>query len=140
MTAKEYLKQIELFDTKIRHRQVQLDELRILALGNTSQHMDKPQVQTSTNGDQLESDVIRYVDLANDIEKMIDYYVDLKEQVIREIHSLNDRRYIDILFKRYVEYKSYEDISKEMNYNQDWIRQLHKQALEDFYKKVLKNC
>lgn len=140
MTVKEYLEQIKVLDIKIDQKQKQLDELRLKAYGDKSPSIGKSLIQSSPSGDQMESSVVKYVDLEREIESMIDTYTDTKNRIINEIQSLDDHRYIDLLYKRYVEYKAFETISNEMKYNPDWTRRLHIQALNDFCKKVLKRC
>lgn len=137
MTVKEYLNQIRDMDIRISQRQKQLEELRILAFGDKSPAIDKPQIQTSPAGDILESAVIKYVDLDKEINDLIDEYVNTKNRIIHEIHRLNNPKYVELLHKRYVDYMSLEDIASEMNYSHDRIRHLHGNALEAFRTKVL---
>ena len=56
----------------------------------------------------------------------------VRDVIIGQIHNLHDDRYISVLFKRYVEIKSYELIAVEMNYSFDYVKELHRDALEDF--------
>lgn len=137
MTVKEYLEQIELLDIKINQKQAQLEELRLLAFGDKSPSIDKPQVQSSPVGDKMENAVIKYVDAAKEISALIDRYVAVKQDIIDEIHSLKNKDYIDLLYKRYVDYMSLGEIADEMNYSYSRIRHLHGSALEAFKKEVL---
>ncbi len=43
-----------------------------------------------------------------------------------------------MLFKRYVEYKSFKVIAKEMHYSYQYVIRLHKQALKEFEKRQSK--
>jgi hypothetical protein len=45
---------------------------------------------------------------------------------------MSDYRYIDVLYKRYIECKRFELIAVEMNYDYDYVRKLHVKALEVF--------
>lgn len=137
MTVKEYLEQIKTLDIKIDQKQKQLDELRLKAYGDKSPSIGKSLIQSSPNGDQMESSVVRYVDLEHEIEVMIDNYTDTKNRIINEIHMLNNNLFIQLLFKRYVEYKQLDVIAIEMNYTEDYIRHVHGNALEAFRTKVL---
>ena len=132
MTAKEYLQQLRMLDIKIRHRKEQVEELRALAMYSGSFASDGERVQTSGSGDRMSEQVARYVDLQAEVEEMIRGYTERKDRIIREIHELSDARYVEVLFKRYVEFKSFERIACEMNYNYTWICELHGKALQAF--------
>jgi len=43
-------------------------------------------------------------------------------------------KYLQVLYKRYVEYKSFEQIAVEMGYTYDYIRKIHIKALRNFEK------
>lgn len=137
MTAKEYLSRLRNLDLMIRHKQVELDELKLLATSTGSIANQSEPVSHSSSGDSLERKVIKYIDLDTEITNDIDTLINMRHMVIDEIHSLSDARYIELLFKRYVEYKKFEQISCEMNYDYQWIRELHTRALDSFYEEIL---
>ena len=131
MKAKDYLKQIEILDKCIDQKQIELDELHLLAESTGGiQYGEK--VQTSSRGDALERKVVKCVQLEQEIDEMIDRFVDLKHKIIDEIQELSEVKHIDVLFKRYVQYKSLEQIAVEMNYSYPYVRELHGYALADF--------
>lgn len=131
MRAKDYLKQVEILDKCIEQKQIECDELRLLA-GSTGGIQYGERVQTSPNGDSLEKKIVKYVQLEQEINEMIDRFVDLKHKIIDQIQGLPEIKYIDVLFKRYVQYKSLEQIAVEMNYTYPYIRELHGYALANF--------
>ena len=116
MKAKDYLKQIERLDKCIEQKQIECDELRLRA-GSTGGIQYGERVQTTPSGDALEKKVVKYVQLEQEIDEMIDRFVDLKHKIIDEIQELSEVKHIDVLFKRYVQYKSLEQIAVEMNYS-----------------------
>lgn len=131
MKAKDYLKQIERLDKCIEQKQIECDELKLLAEGTGGiQYGDR--VQTSPRGDALEKKVVKYVQLEQEIDEMIDKFVDMKHKIIDEIQGLSEVKHIDVLFKKYVQYKSLEQIAVEMNYSYPYVRELHGYALADF--------
>lgn len=132
MTTKEYLQQIEVFDSKINQKKAELHDLRLLSTSTGAMNYDADRVQTSPTGDGLLNKVARIVDLENEIDDDVMQLIELKHKVINEIHVLTDVRYIDILFKRYVEIKNFEKIAVEMDYNYDYVRELHVLALNAF--------
>lgn len=131
MKAKDYLKQIERLDKCIEQKQIECDGLKLLAEGTGGiQYGDR--VQTSPSGDALEKKVVKYVQLEQEIDEMIDRFVDMKHKIIDEIQGLSEVKHIDVLFKKYVQYKSLEQIAVEMNYSYPYVRELHGYALADF--------
>ena len=117
MTTKQYLGQIRILDIKIRQRQREAAELKLAATCTGSASSQGEKVQTSASGDKLLNAVARYVDLEAEIQGMIDSMQKRRHDIIAEIQSLEDSRYIEILYKRYVEFKSFEFIACEMHYN-----------------------
>jgi hypothetical protein len=132
MTAKQYLGQIRILDIKIRQRQREAAELKLAATCTGSISAQGEKVQTSASGDKLLNAVARYVDLEAETQRMIDAMQKRRHKIIAEIQSLEDSRYIEILYKRYVEFKSFEFIACEMHYNYTWICELHGKALKAF--------
>lgn len=138
MTAKQYLGQIRILDIKIRQRQREAAELKLAATCTGSILAQGEKVQTSASGDKLLNAVARYVDLEAETQGMIDAMQKRRHDIIAEIQDLDDVRYIQVLFKRYVEYKKFELIAVEMGYDFVWVRKLHKQALMHFEERHTK--
>ena len=132
MTAKEYLLQIEVMTAKISNKKQRLQEYKELALGCGGFDYSKERVQTSNLGGQIEQAIVRYVSLEQDILDDIVQLQQKKDQITNEIHRLNDVRYIQILYRRYVECKKLKEVSEDMHYDYDYIRALHSRALQEF--------
>lgn len=133
MTAKEYLKQLELLNEMINQKVSQVDELREMAMGGgMGIRYDKDPVQTSVSADAGTNKIIKYIDLENEVNADIDRYVDLKNRIINQIHGIKNVNHMKLLYKRYVEFKRLEVISVEMNFSYDHTRRLHGYALLDF--------
>ena len=79
------------------------------------------------------------VDLEREIQAEIDRFADERHEAINRIQSIENPLYSDILFQRYVEYKSLYEIAKEMKYNYGYTRQLFGKALQAFSKRYDKN-
>ena len=134
MTAKQYLSRIRILDIKINNKMSELSMLKSKSTSLQAVVINDDKVQTSPALDRLGNDVSDILELEEEIHKEIKTYNDLKHKIINEIHSLNNRLYIEILYKRYVEFKSLEEIAVEMNYSYDRVRHLHGYALMDFDK------
>lgn len=136
MTAKQYLSRIRILDIKINNKISELSMLKSKSTSLQAVVINDDKVQTSPALDRLGNDVSDILELEEEIHKEIKAYNDLKHKIINEIHSLNSRLYIEILYKRYVEFKSLEEIAVEMDYSYEWIKHNHGYALLNFNKKM----
>lgn len=134
--AKEYLKQVETLDTKIQQKKIELDSLKDGAIGLGAFDYSREKVQTSAS-ESMSGKVAKYVDLENEIHEDIERFTELRHKVIGQIHMLDDPKYINVLFKKYIEYKGLKEISKELGYSYDHIRRVHGWALLAFQRKNL---
>ena len=132
MTAKEYLRQIEQLDIKIKQREDQFSRLRETAGGAAAIRYDKVQIQQSVQADAMEREVIKLVELESRIIADKIKMEALKNEIIEQIQKLDDTRYIDILYRRYVKYQKFEQIALDMSYDYVYIRELHGEALGAF--------
>lgn len=143
MKAKEYLKHLKRLDTIINQKLQELSDLRLKMASPPGIDYSKDRVQTSPSG---EAPFVRIMDrvmeLEAEINDEVDRFVDEKHKIINQIQGLKDSRCIEILFKRYVEYKSLETIAVELNYTYQYTRELHGHALQEFqrtYNTLLKS-
>ena len=132
MKAKEYLGQLERWNTQIQQKLLQVKELRELRGNLGSFDYSKERVQTSGCSNTVEESTIKLLTLENEVQQDIINYAIRKDQIVNEIHTLNDPIHINLLFKRYVEFKRLEVISVEMGYTYPYIRELHGVALQNF--------
>lgn len=130
MTADEFLKQIERADSMIDSKLSELYRLRCLVTSITVP-TDREAVQTSGVSDKVGNIVAKIVDLENEIDEMIDGYIDTRNRCIKVIEQLTDTLQYSVIHKRYVEYKSYPEIEKETNYSHQWIMEVRKRALRE---------
>ena len=129
-SPKEYLRQIRLFDICIRQKEAELAAMRS-ELENMSAAVTGERVQTSVN-DKMSEKVSHIVDLEAMIIQDKEKFLRMKDRIINEIQSLDNSVYVDILYKRYVEYKQLEEIAVEMNYSYIQVLRLHGFALQEF--------
>ena len=132
MNAQKYLQQIKVLDTKIKQKEEQIEYLKEAAGGAGAIRYDKEKIQVSMTDSKLEQMVIEYMQLEQEVQEQKLHLEKVRGVIIGQIHDLCDDRYINVLFKRYVEVKSYELIAVEMNYSFDYVKELHRDALEDF--------
>ena len=131
LTAKQYLDQLRVIDTKINQKMEELADLMTTATSTGAIDYSKDRVQTSPQNAQ-ENRICKYVDLDAEINREIDEFVDIKHRVTKEIQELNVDYYIKILFKVYVQYKTVKDAANEIGLSYQYVRDLHKKALKAF--------
>lgn len=135
MTAKEYLQQLYKADVIINQRIQEKADIRARISSIGGFDYTKERVQTSLPaGAGYEREIVKLIDLENEIDCLIDTYVDLKHKIIGEIHNLKKPDHIKLLYKKYVEQKRLEVIAVEMNYTYQYIKELHGYALQEFSK------
>ena len=132
MNVKAYLQQIKVLDTKIKQKEEQIEYLKEAAGGAGAIRYDKDKVQTSCSDSKLESMIIQYMTLEQEVQEEKLKFEQARQIIINQIQELNDDRYINVLFKRYVEYKSYELIAVELSYSFDYVKELHRDSLDAF--------
>lgn len=133
MTAKEYLQRLESLDIKIKQKKRELEMLRTETACVNGIDYTKTRVQTSKNlGAAYESAIEKIIEIEEEISREIKEYIHEMHKIINLIHKLKDKRYISLLYKRYVEFKQLEVIAKEMGYAYEWVRELHGQAVQSF--------
>ena len=138
MNAKEYLEQIETLDIKIKQKENELACLRETAGGSAAIRYDKDRVQTSVMTDPIERAVIQLIELDEKIFIDKVRLATIRNTIIEQIQGMDDNRYINLLYKRYVKLEKFYKISEEMDYDYDYVRVLHGEALGYFEQKYAK--
>ena len=133
MQAKEFLNKIRYIDMTIDCKCELIQELRsrIVSIGSPNLG-DK--VQSSLDPDKFTNTISKIIELENEINADIDTLVDLKREARQLIEKLDDNVEKLILYKRYFENKTFEQISVELNYSWRHIHRLHSSALQNFAK------
>ena len=139
MDARTYLERISEIDRKITRLQSRLDDINAQ---KTAIKSPANMQHEAAGGPDREERLISMIEKAARIEKVlvgeIDYLIDLKEKISREIDGLPDKRHKDVLYYRYVRCMRWEDVAKTMNYNERWVKALGDEALESFREMYLK--
>lgn len=118
----------------INNKLVEIQQLRDLALGISSISTGE-RVQSTPDFDKIGSKMAKIDELEKNLDETIDKYVDLKNQIIGQIESMEDEITYNILFSRYIEKKQFELIAIDMGYSWRQIIRLHGNALRQFEEK-----
>ena len=129
LKAERYLEQIRKSDARIDSKLVELYQLRCLATKVTAQ-MGSEVIQTSGVSDKVGNVAAKIVDLEAEINRLIDKFIDDKQERIKVIEQVDDALLYTILHKHYVQYKKFVSIAEEEHYTEVHISNKHQEALE----------
>ena len=113
MTAREYLTQARMIDSRINSKLMELQRARELATKATGLVSDMPRTP-SPDLQQMESRVVKIVDLEREINAEIDELVDLKRDIRELIAQIRKPEYRTLLELRYLGFKTWDAIAEEM--------------------------
>ena len=86
-------------------------------------------VQTLGVSDKVGNVVAKIVDLEAEINRMIDKFIDDKQERIKVIEQVDDELQYTILHKHYVQVKKFSLIAEEEYFSTEWISKNHTKAL-----------
>ena len=141
MTAKTYLEQLQRLDIMINQKIREREDLKSKAGSIGAVDYSKLKADAASGEAPFEKITDHICDLEREINAEIDCFVDKKHEIIKQIQSLDVPNHIDFLFKRYVEFKKYEQIALEMGRAREYMPELNSKALksfEKFHKNLLK--
>ncbi len=135
MTAKEWFSRGRRLDRHIESLQATRDKLRTDLTSMTARY-DGDVVDGTKDPHKFD----RLAEMDDMIDREIDRLYDIKQEIIAVTLRLKDSRYRDVLNKRYVDNKTWEQIAVEMNYTYRRITQLHGEALKAAEEYIPDEC
>lgn len=124
----EWLKSYRALDGKIESMTEQLQVWNARATKITATISQEPKAAGS--GDQLQRCIDQICELQTEIAKEMDKLRKRKQQIETAIHGLNEKSYQDILWYRYIQGMTFEEIAIKMNYSWRQVCRKHKNAVE----------
>ena len=125
MDAKEYLGRVHILEERVKNIQRQREEVLTMI----------ESVRSMSNGDH-ETALIRLGQIEEECAETIAEYCEEKSRIIETIHRINDSNLETILFKHYVELKSFEEIALETDSSYNQVKRL-RPAAEKAFERVL---
>lgn len=130
MNVEQWLLQVKKMDQLIDAKLAERDRLNALATDITSKPMDgMPHTNTGLVSQKMQNAVIDLVMLADELNKLIDRYVDYKQDVVKTLEQLPDREY-GVLHRYYIRYMTVEQIAEDMGYSVRQILRIKKKSLK----------
>jgi len=137
MTAKEYLGQIYRINVHINILRRQKEDLRSQLYHGSGGMQIKERVQTSPDGDPYIKLIAKIDTLDRKIDRELAKLTGIKDKITGQIRGLDDPKYSELLFDRYVMLMKWEDIADSIGYDLRWTHRLHGRALEAFRNKYI---
>ena len=133
--AKRFLERYEELDEFIKNRLEQKQRWKDIALNTTARYDGCERVQSSGNQQKMESAVVEYVNLELDekYNNEIKMLQDECDHIIHTIELLSINEY-KVLYKRYVQYKTYDEIGSDCEKSRSWATSIHGTALKNLQK------
>ena len=130
MNAREYLSQAYRLDQRINSDLEEVGRLRMMASAIGSPALNE-RVQTSPNGDApFVRSIEKIVLMENQIDREVDLYVDLKDQIRDVIAAVENTDEQMVLRYRYIHNDTWEKIGEILKADARTVRRWHDDALK----------
>lgn len=133
MTAKEYLSQAYCIEKRINLLIEQAEGLKQFTENCTAKITGMPKAKNKSTSPIADA-VCKMVDREKDIADEIERLSLIRNNICKVIDTIEDADCCAVLTKRYLRYKTWEQISKEMNYSKRWVHNAHSRALDMIQK------
>jgi DNA-directed RNA polymerase specialized sigma subunit len=137
MNVKNFLNKIRKIDLLIDTKLEEVSALRD-RLTNITVNTEHERVQTSMQGDKFADTIAKIIELEEKVNADIDLLVNYKSRASELIEKLDDDILKVILYKRYFEGRTFEEIAVTINYSWRWTCKLHGRALQKLNEFVRK--
>jgi hypothetical protein len=130
---------MDLFKVEQLHNQIIKKEEHVLWLRSIvdnakSPRLTKGKVQTSIDPDRLSRVMAEVIDEEHELEDLKQEYLELQVKVENKINLLDYNLMRSILRMKYLDFKTLVDISADLGYSYDYIRRMHKKAVQQYKK------
>ena len=127
--VKEYLSSLRFAEKMIEIKLEKIEETRELAL-RVNQALNPVKVQGGQRKNIVEEVAIKVAGLTQQLEKQVDEYKELQNNVFELISEIPNKVQQEILELRYIHFMKWEDIVKNVSYESRYVLKLHMRALD----------
>ena len=131
MRAKEYLSQALNLDHRINSKLEQLENLKTLAMRVTTNFAQEKVSGGKSLRGPFENTMAKIIDLENEINQEVDRFIELKQEIMDTISQVEDVNCQLVLENRYINGKSWEDISLKLGYSRSGVFRIHGEGLKE---------
>ena len=137
MKAEEWLNQVKKMDQLINAKLAERDRLNELATDISAKPFDgMPHSNTGMVSQKMQNAVINLVMLAQEVDELIDQYIDYKQQVVSILEQLPTKEY-GVLHRYYIRYMTIEQIAEDMGYCVRQVLRIKKKSLKNLEKVIV---
>jgi hypothetical protein len=125
--AKDFLKQVEKIDSKIKNKLIEQQQWRYIASSITA-NVGGEKVQSSGSQQKMANAIEKCVDMEREITALIDELVDTKREVIAIIEQVDSPIEYDVLHKIYIQYMTFQEVADYYGREYGWATTTHGRA------------
>lgn len=125
--VKSRLRLVGKIDRLINNKLREIDRLKEIATSVSNPL--SPNLARSGNDDKIGTIITKIIDYQEDVAAQIDYYIDLKKQIVAEIESIESVEAMQLLYLKYIDGKTWKEIEIDMQISRAWMFRLHGIAL-----------
>ena len=125
--AKSRLRLVGKIDRLINNKLREIDRLKEIATSVSNPL--SPNLAKSGNDDKIGTIITKIIDYQEDVAAQIDYYIDLKKQIVAEMESIESVEAMQLLYLKYIDGKTWKEIEIDMQISRAWMFRLHGIAL-----------
>ena len=129
MTAQEFLRQIGTLQKRIETNTRRVEQMQELLTKITPSISDMPKSSTP-NVHAFEDRICAKVALEKEIEQDIIRLEKVKLDVVDSIMQVQNEECRELLYKRYIEFKSWASIGIELGYAEKYVYELNRKAVK----------
>ena len=130
MNAEQWLKQVRKLDELIQNKLAEQEQWKELATNvSPAPFNDMPHSNTGMINNSVENAIINMISVSNEINRLIDKYIDCKQKVVATIEQLPEKEY-GVLHRHYIQYMTWEDVALDMNYSTTQVWRIKNNGLK----------
>lgn len=125
--AGEFLRSIQKEDVMIKRKMEQIERLRSLVEYKGIKFNDTGGGKTS--GDFRGDSICKMLDLEKSLNEDINRLIKHRDEAMKMIDTLSNADMVNILYLKYLDYKSWQEVAYEISKSVQWTLELNKRAL-----------
>lgn len=130
VNVQKWLEQVRKLDELINAKLAERDRLKALATDISAKPMDgMPYSNTGTVSQKMQNAVVNLIMVEKELDKIIDQYVDYKQEVVKTLEQLPEKEY-GVLHRYYIRGMTWEQVAEDMGYSTVQIWRIKKNGLK----------
>ena len=131
MNVQEWLEQVKKLDELINAKLAERQRLIEIATDISAKPIDgMPHSNTGVVSQKMQNAVINLIELEHQIDKLIDKYVDHKQEVVKVLEKLPVKEYA-VMHRYYIRYMTLEQVAEDMGYSVRQVLRIKKNSLQN---------